>query len=254
MAAGGQAGAAARPRILLAAALSVAAHAAMLAWLAQGKLESPRVGDGRDTRGAVVGRLIVQEAGGAALIEAPQPQAPPPGQPESPSATAAAPVAAPSPMAAAPMVAASSQAAPAGSALDRFTPAPQLSSRPVALSTGELEPDWVMQIREPAAVAVSVYVEADGSVSHVEVRNASNARVGDMVKKAFEEARFKPGTSRGASVAARVDISVNYEGLRDRITDPLADRPAENVLRPDQVRQTPALPPDKPQGKGITAK
>lgn len=247
-------------RILVAVAVSAALHAAVLAWMVYRGLEAsqprPAAASGR---GVVLGRLIVEAAPGPPAA-VPQPAQPDPAlaEPPAPAAARAPSPIVPSPAAATPgppllpapaavaIARPASAAAPADVALARFKPASELTVKPVALSTGELEPEWLREIREPAAVRISVYVDADGTVRHVEVRSSSSPRVGDMVRKAFEEARFRPGMLQGERVAARVDISISYEAERDRVVDPRADRPAENTLSSEQIRRAPSVGADQP--------
>jgi len=130
-------------------------------------------------------------------------------------------------------------------ALAGFIAATQLSSRPVAIFVGELEPDWLSEIKGAAVATVSVFVAADGSVFHVEVRKASNPRIAELVRKAFSDARFKPGMLQGQNVASRVDISLDYEDQRDRVVNPDAPRPADRILGAQDRRKGFEPPPDK---------
>lgn len=131
-------------------------------------------------------------------------------------------------------------------ALAGFVPATQLSVKPVAISVGELEPDWLTELKGAAVATVSVYVAADGSVFHVEVRKASDSRIAELARKAFSQARFKPGMMQGQNVASRVDISLDYEDPRDRVAHPDAPRPGERVLGQGDNRKAIDLVPDKP--------
>lgn len=248
-------------RILAAVAVSTALHAAVLTWMAYRGLEISQARPASSSgKGVVLGRLIIEATPGLPPAAAPvtqvdprppAPSASPGTQAPSPTVPSPAQAAATSPSVLPPAAAVAaarpaSAAVPADAALARFKPASELTAKPVALSTGELEPDWLREIREPAAVKISVYVDADGTVRHVEVRSSSSPRVAEVVKKAFEEARFRPGTLQGERVAARVDISITYDAERDRIVDPRADRSAENTLSREQVRRAPSVGADLP--------
>lgn len=138
-----------------------------------------------------------------------------------------------------------------GISLDAFLPSTALSIRPSAISTGDLEPDWLNDVKGPAVATVSVYVEADGSVSHVELRQTSNPRIGELVRNAFAVARFKPGLLQGKQVAARVDISIDYDQFREAPLSEEILRPKGNVLRRDQLIIAPPMSPDSPQPEGL---
>lgn len=248
-------------RILVAVAVSTALHAAVLTWMVYRGLEGsqprPTAASGK---GVVLGRLIVEvvpgppaaapqvppaDPGFAAAAASPAGRTPSPVVPPPAQVATSGPALLPPPaaIAAAPPA---SAVVPADAALSRFKPASELTVKPVALSTGELEPEWLREIREPAAVRISVYVDADGTVRHVAVRSSSSPRVGEMVRKAFEEARFRPGMMQGERVAARVDISIHYDAERDRVADPGTDRPAENTLSADQIRRAQSVGADQP--------
>ncbi|RYX89588.1 MAG: hypothetical protein EOO28_32310 [Comamonadaceae bacterium] len=172
---------------------------------------------------------------------------------------AAAALEAASPRTAAPQVAAALPPAPAmppsaASAPSRpvpgpdglagFVPASQLSVKPVPISVGELEPAWLSQIKGAAIATVSVYVASDGSVFHVEVRQASDPRIAELARSAFAQARYRPGVMAGKNVASRVDISLDYQDSRDRVLDANAARPGSNVLKPHEIGPAFQPPPD----------
>ncbi|MES2973302.1 MAG: energy transducer TonB [Pseudomonadota bacterium] len=243
-------------RIAVALGASMVLHAAALSWVGHKGLDAPgAMPSDMAARGKLImGRLVPQVPAQAALVPEPAvasipAELPPPAALVRPAAAASLPPASPAPD----VVAVAPFATPAADrALAGFVPATQLSMRPVPIFVGELEPDWLKDIPEAAVVQLSVYVAADGSVAHVEVRKGSNARITEMARLAFAQARYKPGMVQGRNVAARVDVSLDYEAQRERVIDPNAPRPAANVLGKGDIKAAAPLAPDVPQsGQGL---
>jgi len=237
-------------RIAVALGASMVLHVAALTWVGHkglgtpGAMPSDSAMPGKLIMGRLVSPLQAPSLAGGQAANAPvdtvlpSPSIPAPQV----SPVPAAPTLVPGVVAAATAVASASSPSLSG-----FVPATQLSSRPVAIFVGELEPEWLKDIPGAAVVQLSVYVAADGSVAHVEIRKSSDARIAEMARMAFAQARYKPGVMQGRNVASRVDVSLDYEAQRERVLDPNAPRPAENVLRKEDIRLAAPLAPEVPQ-------
>lgn len=243
-------------RIAVALGASMVLHAAALVWVGHKGLDQPGAAPSRVAAQGklIVGRLVPQVipalappelAAVAPPVSALSPPAPVPPAVKTPLLPAASPV--PEVVATAPVAAPAADRALAG-----FVPATQLSTRPVPVFVGELEPEWLTEFKGAAVVNLSVYVAADGSVFHVEIRKSSNDRIAEMARQAFAQARYKPGMMQGRNVAARVDVVLDYEAQRERVIDPDAPRPAAHVLGKGDIKSAAPLAPDVPQsGVGL---
>lgn len=245
-------------RITVALGASMVLHAAALVWVGHTGLDSPGAAPSRETAQGklIMGRLVPQTVAPVAVSPPALSAAAPPLARPPLTAPAAPAVKAPELPATVPTQASMAAAPVAVPAADRalagFVPATQLSTRPVPVFVGELEPAWLDEIKGAAVVNLSVYVAADGSVFHVEIRKSSNDRIGEMARQAFAQARYRPGMMQGQHVAARVDVSLEYEAQRERVIDPNAPRPAANVLGKDDIRTAaPLAPPVPQQGVGL---